>query len=260
MLSFIFLGDIVGRPGRQLVLSSLDTMRTQFQADFILANAENAAGGAGLTAALAETLGQAGLNGMTLGDHVWDQRNFDQEISSLAGVCRPANLPERCPGRDHLILERKGLRLGLFTVLGRTFMNMKVGCPFVAADRMLMAMEQKVDAVFVEIHAETTAEKIAFGRYLDGRVAAVLGTHTHVPTADAAILPKGTAYQTDVGMCGPYDSVIGREVDAVVETFLDGMKRRYEVASGDVRIAGTLVRVDAGTGLAREVEPFVLRA
>lgn len=237
----------------------LEALREAFEADYVLANAENAAGGAGLTGKLAGELTAAGIDGITLGDHIWDQKNFENEIGELEQVCRPANLPASNPGRTHLVLERKGFRLGVFTVLGRNYMGMKSSCPFEAADAKLAELEGCCDAIFVEAHMEATSEKIAFGWYLDGRVAAVIGTHTHVPTADGRILPRGAAYLTDAGMCGPYASVLGRDVSQVIATFLDGMKRRFPVAEGDVRISGCRVEVDAATGLAKDFERLEIR-
>ena len=187
---------------------------------------------------------QGGVDAITLGDHVWDQRGFETEIGGIDRVCRPANLPSACPGRDRLIVEAGGFRLGVFTVLGRQFMGPKVDCPFLTADRLLAEMKGQADAVLVEIHAEATSEKIALGWYLDGRALVVVGTHTHVPTADACVLPQGTAYLTDAGMTGPYASVLGREVAPVIGRFLDGMPRKFGVAGSDVRISGALIEFD----------------
>lgn len=220
----------------------LPGLRKELDVDLVVANGENAAAGAGITKALAEEILAAGADGLTLGDHVWDQRGFEIVIGEMERVCRPANLDPACPGRDHLILEAAGRRLGLFTVLGRQFMKPR-DCPFRAADRLIAQLQVQVDVVIVEIHAEATSEKIALGRYLDGRVSAVLGSHTHVMTADAGILPKGTGYITDVGMTGPHDSVIGREIQPVVAGFLDGMPRRFHVATGDPRISAVLVEI-----------------
>ena len=247
MISVLFVGDIVGRPGRDIVKTKVAALRERLGADFVVANAENSAGGAGITAAIARDLTEAGVDAITLGDHIWDQKAFDSEIGSLENVCRPANLPKECPGRDRLIVGKDGKKLGVFTVLGRNFMGMKAECPFLASRPIAEDLAQNCDAVLAEVHMEATSEKIAMGWYLDGRVAAVLGTHTHVPTADARVLPKGTAYLTDVGMTGPYESVLGREIEPVVSRFLDGMPRRFEVATGDVRLSAALVRYDPAT-------------
>ena len=234
MLKLLFVGDIVGRPGRDIIIERMQRLRADAGIDFVIANGENAAAGSGITTAIARSLLEAGVDAITLGDHVWDQRGWEQDITQIERVCRPANLPASNPGWDHLIIESRGFRVAVFTVLGRHFMGLRADCPFLCADRMIEKLRAQADAIIVEIHAEATSEKQALGWYLDGRVTAVLGTHTHVPTADACILPKGTAFMCDVGMTGPYQSVIGREIDAVVNKFVDGMPRRFEIASEDV--------------------------
>jgi len=259
MLKFFFIGDIVGRPGREIIVERLARVRSDLGADFVIANGENIAGGSGITEALAKTLLATGVDAITLGDHVWDQKGFEQDINGLQRVCRPANLPTGVPGRDHVILEAKGFRLAVFTVLGRQHINLKADCPFLTADRLLKELSDKADGVFVEIHAEVTSEKQAMGWHLDGRALAVLGTHTHVPTADASVLPKGTAFMCDVGMTGPYTSVIGREVAPVIGRFLDGMPRRFEVAENDVRISGALVEFDPEKKQAVKCELITIR-
>jgi len=232
----------------------LPAYREAQKVDLVIANAENAAGGSGLTAKVAEEVRSCGVDAQTLGDHVWKQRGFDEEIDNLPRVCRPANLPPGNPGRDRLILEADGFRLAVFTVLGRQFMNLKVDCPFRTADRLFDELKGEADAVIAEIHAEATSEKVAMGWHLDGRAAAILGTHTHIPTSDARILPKGSAYRTDLGMSGPYDSVIGRDKEAVITSFMDSRARRFAVAGGDVRLCGCLLEIDRGTSKAVSVE------
>ncbi|MGZ0654606.1 TIGR00282 family metallophosphoesterase [Coraliomargarita sp. W4R53] len=254
MPKILFLGDIVGRPGRNFVIERVATLREELGADIVIVNAENSAGGAGITKKIADSLIAAGVDAITLGDHVWDQKNFENEIDQLEHVCRPANLPEQNPGRTHLIVEKDGFRLGILTVLGRNYLAIKSSCPFRIADAKLEELKSQCDAVFVEAHMEATSEKIALGWHLDGRAAAVVGTHTHVPTADGRVLPGGTAYLSDAGMCGPYASVLGRDVEHVVATFLDGMKRRFPVAEDDVRIAGCLIDIDPTTGLSLSFE------
>jgi metallophosphoesterase (TIGR00282 family) len=254
MPKVLFLGDIVGRPGRASVIENITSLKTKLGADFVIANGENAAGGSGITRKIADGLIEAGVDAITLGDHVWDQKSFESEIDKLEHVCRPANLPEQNPGRTHLIIERDGFRLGIFTVLGRNYLTLKSDCPFKTADTMLSMLKSTCNAIFVEAHMEATSEKIALGWHLDGRVAALIGTHTHVPTADGRVLPKGTAYLTDAGMCGPYESVLGREIEPVVASFIDGRKRRFEVASADVRICGCVIDIDAEKGLATRIE------
>lgn len=248
----------MGRPGRDVVCDRVAKLREDLQADFVVANAENAAAGAGITAALAADLLGAGIDAITLGDHVWDQRGFDAEIGSLERVCRPANLPAQCPGRTHLILEKDGVRLGIFTVLGAAFMKIQAENAFHAADRMMEELKGQCDAVLAEIHAEATSEKVAFGWYMDGRATLVAGTHTHIPTADEIVLPRGTAYITDVGMTGPYQSVLGREVQSVVARFLDTMPRKWDIATGDVRLCGCLVEFTK-RGMATKIERVDVR-
>lgn len=259
MLKLFFIGDIVGRPGRDILAERLPRLRTEHGIDFVIANGENAAAGAGITGPIAKSILESGVDAITLGDHVWDQRGWEHEITEIERVCRPANLPAACPGWDHLIIESRGFRVAVFTVLGRTFMNLKADCPFLTADRMIDQLRAQADAIIVEIHAEATSEKQALGWYLDGRVTAVLGTHTHVPTADCRVLPKGTAFICDVGMTGPYASVLGREISPVVEKFRDGMPRRFEVATEDVRLSGALIEIGASMAHAEKIELLTLR-
>lgn len=259
MLKLLFIGDIVGRPGRELIQERLVKIRHDLSLDFVIANAENAAAGSGINEAIAKSLLESGVDAITLGDHVWDQRGWENEITRIDKVCRPANLPKKCPGWDHVIIEARGFRVAVFTVLGRSFMNMKADCPFLTADRMIEQLRAQADAIIVEIHAEATSEKQALGWYLDGRVTAVLGTHTHVPTADGRVLPKGTAFMCDVGMTGPYASVLGRAVEPIVARFIDGMPRRFEVATEDVRLSGAVVEIDASMAHAQKIELLTVR-
>ncbi len=259
MLKLLFIGDIVGRPGREFVRDRLPRLRSEHGLDFVIANGENAAAGAGITGTIAKSILESGVDAITLGDHVWDQRGWETDITQMERICRPANLPQTCPGWDHLIIESRGFRLAVFTVLGRQYLGMKADCPFLCADRMVEQLKAQADAIVVEIHAEATSEKQALGWHLDGRVTAVIGTHTHVPTADAQVLPKGTAFICDIGMTGPYASVLGREVAPVVGKFLDGMPRRFEVATGDVRLSGALIEISASMARAEKIELLTVR-
>lgn len=252
-MRLLFIGDIVGRPGRDAVCGLVPKLREERALDFVIANGENAAGGAGITGSICRALLENGVGAITLGDHVWDQKGWEGEIGNFPAVCRPANLPASCPGRDHVVVTKDNFRLLVFTVLGRNFMGAKAECPFLAADALLAREEGKFDGALVEIHAEATSEKQALGWHLDGRATAVLGTHTHVATADTSLLRKGTAFQCDVGMTGPHASVLGREIEPVIGRFLDGMPRRFEVATGDVRLSGTIVDFDAA-GRAEKIE------
>ena len=258
-MKLLFIGDIVGKPGREIVSTLVPKLRAERGLDFVIANGENAAAGAGITGSICKSLLEAGVDVITLGDHVWDQKGFENEITGLERVCRPANLPSACPGRDHVIVERNGFRLLVFTVLGRSFMGAKAECPFLAADAMLLRLAGKFDGALVEIHAEATSEKQALGWHLDGRATAVLGTHTHVATADASLLRRQTAFLCDVGMTGPHESVLGREIQPVIGRFLDGLPRRFEVATGDNRLSAALVEFNP-TGRAERIEWLGLKS
>ena len=257
MTKILVLGDIVGRPGRRLVMEKVSEWVGDGRYDFVIANCENAAAGAGVTGKIARGLLDAGIDGLTLGDHCWDRRVFLKEVDELEGICRPANLPAAAPGKDRLILEKNQTRLGVFTVLGRNYMRPHVRCPFLTADRLIGELTTEVDFILVEVHAEATSEKIALGWYLDGRSTAVYGTHTHVATADARVLPQGTAYITDLGMSGPHAGVLGRETQPVIERFLDGIPRRFPVAEGDVKLCGVELEIAEPGQAATSVRGFV---
>lgn len=257
-MKLLFIGDIVGKPGREIVAALVPRVRAERGIDFIIANGENAAAGAGITGAICKTLLEAGVDVITLGDHVWDQKGFEHEIATFDRVCRPANLPASNPGRDHVIVEKNDFRLLVCTVLGRSFMGTKADCPFLGADDLLKKLAGQFDGALVEIHAEATSEKQALGWHLDGRVTSVLGTHTHVATADASLLRKQTAFMCDVGMTGPHESVLGREIEPVVGRFLDGLPRRFEVATGDVRLSAALVEFNTA-GRAERIEWLSLK-
>lgn len=254
MIKFLVLGDIVGRPGRTFLIDSISDIKSKERVDCVIANGENAAAGAGITGKIVTQLVDAGIDGLTLGDHSWDQKIFVGEIDRLSRICRPANFAPEVPGREYLIVDIGSVKVGVFTVLGRNFMGPKVDCPFRTADRIIKQMSGQADIILAEMHAEATSEKIAFGWYLDGRVGVVFGTHTHVPTADAEVLPKGTAYISDLGMSGPYNGVLGRDKDAVIGRFIDGIPRRFPVSEGDVRLSGIIVEIDESSGLATSIE------
>lgn len=254
MTRLLFIGDIVGKPARVFIKEHLPLIVQKHSVDIVLANAENAAGGAGITANIANELKSYGVDGITLGDHVWDQRGFELEISTLDFVCRPANLPNTCPGKTFLHIQKNDTHIIVLSLLGRQFMHPKVTCPFLEAQAYIEQLKHQAHAFIVEIHAEATSEKVALGWFLDGKVSAVVGSHTHIPTADAQILPKGTAYITDLGMTGPYDSVLGREKEPVIQKFLDGLPRRFPVAQNNVRLSGVLLDIDKDSGLATRCE------
>mgnify|MGYP006274372015 FL=1 len=256
-----FFGDVVGKPGRKAVLEHLPGLRQRLALDFVVVNAENAAGGFGLTGAIADEFFDAGADCLTLGDHAWDQREMLVHVEREPRILRPSNYPARAsaPGRGaHLFELDDGRRVGVVLVQGNVFMRDNLECPFAHADAALeeFPLRQVSDAVIVDIHCEATSEKMAMGHYCDGRASLVVGSHTHVPTADAMILEKGTAYQTDAGMCGDYDSVIGMRKENSIyrfETQLPGS--RYEPALGEGTLAGVFVETDDATGLARRIDP-----
>ena len=254
----LFIGDIVGKPGRQILKQQLPALIRKHQIDFVVANGENAAAGAGISKKIAHEIRDAGVDGITLGDHVWDQIGFAEEIDDIEFICRPANLPSLSPGKHYLILEKKGFRLAVITLLGQVFMKINASSMMETIDDLLPQLKQEADAVMVEIHAEATSEKVAMGFYLDGKVGLVVGTHTHIPTADTSLLPMGTAYQTDAGMTGPYHSVLGREIQPIIDRMRDGMPRRFPVAKDNVLLCGCLVELK-DDGLARNIEIIKVR-
>ncbi len=260
MTKILFLGDIVGRPARVALAEHLPRIRQERGLDLIVANAENAAGGSGITGAIARELTAAGLDALTLGDHVWDQRGFDLEIGGIENLCRPANLPKSCPGKTQLVVQAdNGFRLGIMTVIGRQYLNLKADDPFACAQDAVPELRKQCDGVLLEIHAEASSEKIAMGWFMDGAASIVVGTHTHILTADERVLPRGTAYLSDAGMCGGHQGVIGRQIGPVIGRFLDGMPRKFEIATEDVRLNGCIVELDDITGLARSIERFSLQ-
>jgi 2',3'-cyclic-nucleotide 2'-phosphodiesterase len=249
----LLIGDIVGKPGRQIVCRALRGLIATEQLDLVVANAENAAGGSGLTPAIYRELIGAGVDCITLGDHIYRRREIAPVLEREGNIVKPANFPATAPGHELAIVRaRNGTDVAVFSVLGRVFMR-PVDCPWTAADRVLGQLPAEVRVVLVDFHAEATSDKQLMGRYLDGRVSAVLGTHTHVATADEQILPGGTAFQCDVGMTGPHDSILGRRVDRVLESTLTFNPTHFEVALDDVRLMGTMVEVDPATGRATAV-------
>ena len=256
-MKVVMIGDVVGGPGRRILKGELAALKAAHGADAVVVNAENCAAGSGITAALAADLLAAGVDAITLGDHAWGQKEFAAQIGGLDRVVRPANFPPDCPGRGWCLVVRPTFRFAVVNLQGRVFMN-PVDCPFRAADRVLAEIPKDVP-VFVDFHAEATSEKITLGYYLDGRVAAVVGTHTHVQTSDALVLPKGTAYLTDLGMTGPYVSSIGRDLKPVTRRFVTGMPSRFEVAEGPCVLEGAVITFDPATRLASSIETIRIR-
>lgn len=253
MLKILFIGDIVGKPGRKIVKSCLKEMIEEEAIDLTIANGENAAGGFGITYDVSQEILGAGVDLITLGNHTWDNRDIDRVLAEEPRVIRPANYPEGSPGQGYYIIETaKGLSVGVINLLGQVFLE-ALRCPFRVADECLNRIKKKTNVVVVDIHAETTSEKMALGWYLDGRATAVLGTHTHIPTADERILPEGTGYITDVGMTGPLNSVLGIDPKIVVTKFLTKRPIRFEVASGPIKLDGVILEVNE-YGLATSIK------
>ena len=252
-LNILFIGDVVGAPGRKIVGQVLPRLIHRWEIGLVVCNAENSAGGSGITAKCHEELVDAGVDVFTLGDHGFRKDEVFSLLEQTDRLLRPANYPAEAPGPEFALVEaRDGTPVGVFTLLGRTFMR-PVDCPFHAADRVLERIGGSARVILVDFHAEATSDKQLLARYLDGRVSAVLGTHTHVVTADEQILPKGTAFQADVGMTGPHDSIIGRRYDRVLAATLSFVPHFYDVATGDPRLNGAVVAVDPGTGRALSI-------
>lgn len=259
-MRILFIGDIVGRPGVRCVQELVPKLRAERQIDAVVANAENAAGGSGCTPGLYRQIREAGVDLVTLGDHIFKKSDIVDVLNRDDRICKPANYPTNAPGREFAeIALGDGRVLAVVSLLGRTFMR-SVDCPFQAIDRVLAHMKDRAAAILVDMHAEATADKYLIAHHLDGRVAAVLGTHTHVQTADEQILPRGTAFVCDVGMTGPYASILGRKIDPVLRHATTFLPAPFEVADGDVRLGGAIVDVDTATGLATHVERLMVRS
>ena len=257
-MRLLLIGDIVGKPGRQIVVRALAGLRQAEQLDLVVANAENAAGGSGLTPDVYRELIDGGVDCITMGDHIYRRREIFSLLESEQRIVRPANYPDEAPGRTYTILRTAAqVPVAVLSLLGRVFMP-PVDCPLQAADRVLAEIPGDIKAILVDFHAEATSDKQVMARYLDGRVSAVLGTHTHVPTADEQILPGGTAFQCDVGMTGPHNSIIGRRIDRVLETTRTFRPTHFEVAVGVCRLHGTIVEVDPTTGRATAIRRLVV--
>ena len=253
-MNILCIGDIVGKPGRLAIDEVLPRLKKEFQIDFTVVNAENAAGGAGLTPKIAEELLKAGCDVLTLGDHVWDQKGLEGYLTQTDAVIRPANFPEGTPGKGWCIKKTaSGQKVGVANLLGRVFMRYHLDCPFRTLDHIVEEIRKETPVIIVDMHAEATSEKVALGQFIDGRVSAVVGTHTHIQTADEKILPKGTAYITDLGMTGPYDSVIGQGKEDIIKRFLTSMPVKFQVAENDVVVHGVVVKVDGTTGFAQKI-------
>lgn len=248
-MNILMIGDIVGRPGRRAIKSLLPALRQEHKVDFTIANAENASGGRGLTLDIMEDLLFLGVDVLTMGNHVWDNKDILRFIDDEPRLLRPLNYPGPCPGRGyHIYTAGFNRKIAVINALGRVFLP-PLDCPFAATDAAVSDLQGKADIIIIDFHAEATSEKVAFGYYFDGRVQAVMGTHTHIQTSDERILPQGTAYITDLGMTGPYESVLGMKKEQVLEKFLSGRPVRLDVASGTAQLQGVLLTLDEDTGV-----------
>ena len=256
-MKILMIGDIVGSPGRKIFKREVPRIKREMGVNAVIANAENCAAGSGITAALAKELFEAGADAITLGDHTWGQKEFAGQIDSVDNLVRPVNFPSECPGKGWRIITMPTFRFAVINALGRVFMTPS-DCPFKAIDCALQEIPKDIP-VFVDFHAEATSEKITMGYYLDGRVTAVAGTHTHVQTSDSIVLPKGTAYITDLGMSGPYVSSIGRDLKPVTKKFISGMPARFEVANGPSVLEGAIIEFDPATKKALSIEALRVR-
>jgi 2',3'-cyclic-nucleotide 2'-phosphodiesterase len=254
MLRLLFLGDIIGEPGRKAVIEMLPALKSSWGLDFVVANGENAAAGRGITPKLAIDLLRCGVAVITTGDHVWDQKDVVGYIETEPRLLRPINYPEGTPGGGSIVLETAKGKVGVINVQGRTFMLPALENPFRQVWAEVEQIRTQTPVIFVDVHAETTSEKIALGRFLDGKVSAVAGTHTHVQTADEQIFPGGTAFICDVGMCGPTESVLGREIQPIVQRFYSSMPINFPVARGEVKLHGLMVDIDEESGRALAVQ------
>ena len=250
MLTILFLGDIVGEPGRSAVVARLPELKQKHAVDFIIVNGENAAGGRGITPRITIDLLRAGVSVITTGDHVWDQKDLIPFIGTEPRLLRPINYPAGAPGSGAIVLETAKGKVGVIDVQCRTFMQPILENPFPAVEAAVNKMRDETPNIFVDVHGETTSEKIALGRFLDGKVSAVIGTHTHVQTADEQIFPGGTAFMCDAGMCGPTESILGRAVDPIVKRFISNLPSPFPVAKGEVRLRGVLIEIDETSGRA----------
>lgn len=253
-VKLLFIGDVVGKPGRQALSSELHRLVDRYMVDLVIANGENAAGGFGITEETARDLFSCGIHLLTSGNHIWDKKDALGYIRREEKLVRPANYPEGTPGQGSAVVKTAGgIKVAVLNLEGRVFMN-NLDCPFRVADREIERLKKETPIVFVDFHAEATSEKAALGFYLDGRASAVIGTHTHVQTADERILPGGTAYMTDAGMCGAFDSVIGVRKEEAIGRFLTQLPTKFEVAKKDIRLNAVVIEVDELSGKATRIE------
>ena len=259
-MKILFLGDVVGRAARDAIIKALPSLREEWALDFVIINAENAAGGFGITSKIAKAFLEAGADVLTTGNHVWDQPNTAELLESERRILRPHNYPPQTPGAGGGIFEtRRGKKICVVNLMGRLFMPMMIENPFTAALEWMdkITMMRDADAFIIDMHAEAASEKMAMGHLCDGKVSLVIGSHTHAPTSDEQILPHGTAYMTDAGMCGDYDSIVGFDQKRSLARFVTARPMgRLEVAGGEPTLCGALLETDPKTGLAQKIQPF----
>ncbi|WP_209122310.1 TIGR00282 family metallophosphoesterase [Alkalihalobacillus sp. BA299] len=256
-MKILFVGDVVGSSGRAMVKEFLPKLKKKYRPQLSIVNGENAAGGKGITQKIYKGFLDAGAQAVTLGNHTWDNREIFEFIDDAGSLVRPANYPEGTPGRGYTIIKINSIEVAVINVMGRTFLPPN-DCPFRKVDEILEQVQDRTPFIFVDFHAEATSEKQAMGWYLDGRVSAVVGTHTHVQTADQRVLPKGTAYLTDVGMTGPYDGILGMERSAVLNKFLTNLPVRFEVANGREQLNAVVITIDDKNGRAQSIERVLI--
>ena len=254
MLTILFLGDVVGEPGRNAVIARLPELKAQHAVDFVIINGENAAGGRGITGKITIDLLRAGASVITTGDHIWDQKDIVEFIGTEPRLLRPINYPPGAPGGGSIVLDTAKGKVGVINVQARTFMQPTLENPFRVMQEAVAQMRTETTNIIVDVHGETTSEKIAMGRFLDGKVSAVIGTHTHVQTADEQIFLGGTAFLCDAGMCGPTNSILGRTIEPIMSRFISNMPAAFPVASGVVRLRGALIEIDEASGRALRIK------
>ena len=253
-MKILFIGDVVGEPGRRAIKTLLPKLKNSEKLDFVIANVENVAGGSGVTPSMADELLDAGVDVLTSGDHIWKKKEIFDYISTSKRLIRPANYPQGAPGMGSTVVKSEsGVSVGVINLIGRVFMQ-SLECPFKTAKAEVDRIKDKARVIIVDMHAEATSEKIALGWYLDGEVSAILGTHTHVQTADEKILPGGTAFISDAGMTGPFDGVIGRKKEQILQRFLTQLPTKFEMAEGDIQLHGVIVDIDDKTGKADSIK------
>ena len=256
-LTVLFIGDIIGALGRRATRLLLPQLKKKYAPDLILANGENSAHGYGITEKIYHELLEMGIEAITMGNHVWDKKELPRDIDKFPALARPANYPAGTPGKEYLIVEAGGVKVGVLNLVGRTFMQC-LDCPFKAAERLLPKLKESAQVIIVDMHAEATSEKCAMGYFLDGKVAAVIGTHTHVMTADERILPNGTAYISDAGMVGALDSIIGMDREQILKRFLTQMPEKFEPTdTGPAVFNAVLIKIDLKTGQAKEIKKII---